>query len=348
MTDASVAAARALERFGLEASDLAPLGRGLINATFRVRARAGDFVLQRLSPIFDPAIHDNIRAVSERLRARGLRTPTLVPANDGRLWIDLGAEGVWRVFDYVEGHIFEATETEGQARAAGELLGRFHAALDGLAHTFVGRRLGVHDTEAHLRTLARAVGERSGHRLWSRVAPLASSIASASAALAPLPALGERVCHGDPKLGNVLFAGAHGADRERAVCLIDLDTVAPLHLGHEIGDAWRSWCNPEPEDAPRPELRLAWMAAAWEGYRQGIGRALSGDERRALLLGPEWVSLELAARFAADALVESYFGWDPCRFASAGDHNLARAEGQWALHLATVATRAERARLLGV
>ena len=81
--------------------------------------------------------------------------------------------------------------------------------------------------------------------------------------------------------------------------------------------------------------------------RGGLGRALNGDERRALLLGPEWISLELAARFAADALRENYFGWDPTRFPSRGAHNLVRARGQWALHEAFVGTHAQRARLLG-
>ena len=65
-------------------------------------------------------------------------------------------------------------------------------------------------------------------------------------------------------------------------------------------------------------------------------------------LGVEWISLELAARFAADALFESYFGWDPARFPGRGEHNLVRARGQWSMHQALVATRAERAGMLGV
>ena len=40
------------------------------------------------------------------------------------------------------------------------------------------------------------------------------------------------------------------------------------------------------------------------------------------------MALELAVRFAADALRESYFGWDAERFESCGHHNLVRARGQ--------------------
>ena len=50
--------------------------------------------------------------------------------------------------------------------------------------------------------------------------------------------------------------------------------------------------------------------------------------------------------FAADALREEYFGWDRARFARAGEHNLLRARGQWALHEDVVRLRAERARRL--
>jgi hypothetical protein len=91
---------------------------------------------------------------------------------------------------------------------------------------------------------------------------------------------------------------------------------------------------------------LELFAASLAGYRRACGRAFDDDERRALLLAVEWISLELAARFAADALHERYFGWDAARFAGRGEHNLVRAQGQWSLHRALVASRDERERLL--
>jgi len=60
-----------------------PLGRGLINHTYRVDTADGRYVLQRVSPIFDPAIHHNIEAVTARLAAMGMETPRLVAAKDG-------------------------------------------------------------------------------------------------------------------------------------------------------------------------------------------------------------------------------------------------------------------------
>ena len=51
-------------------------------------------------------------------------------------------------------------------------------------------------------------------------------------------------------------------------------------------------------------------------------------------------------RFAADALNESYFGWDKARFARAGDHNLLRARGQASLADAVSTARADAERRL--
>jgi aminoglycoside phosphotransferase (APT) family kinase protein len=157
-----------------------------------------------------------------------------------------------------------------------------------------------------------------------------------------------RVCHGDLKFNNILFAGKVSPARESPVCLIDLDVVGPLSLAHELGDAWRSWCNRAGEDDEQAILDLDIFRASLDGYREGRGRALEDDERGGLLLGVEWVSLGLAARFAADALHESYFGWDPRRFPGRGEHNLVRARGQWSLHQALVAARPLRARALAV
>jgi hypothetical protein len=160
--------------------------------------------------------------------------------------------------------------------------------------------------------------------------------------------LAPRVCHGDLKFNNVLFAGATGAASAQPVCLVDLDVVGPLSLAFELGDAWRSWCNRAGEDDPQAILDLDVFRASLDGYAEALGRGLTEDERRGLLLGVEWVSLGLAARFATDALRECYFGWDPQRFPGRGEHNLVRSRGQWSLHQLLVASRPARASVLAL
>jgi Ser/Thr protein kinase RdoA (MazF antagonist) len=334
---------------GWEGATITRLGAGLINRSFLLARGDGTrAVLQAVNPIFPPDIQRNIVAVTERLAAAGLVTPRLVPARDGRPYMIAPGGTVWRLQTHVDGVAFDVVGGAAQAQAAGALVGRFHAAVDGLRHDFVGMRVGVHDTPRHLARLDEAVAAHAGHRLIGQVAPLAAAVRAGAAALPALPALPNRICHGDLKFNNILFAGTTPPDDARAIALIDLDTVGPLSLAYELGDAWRSWCNRAGEDDVNAALDLEVMRASLEGYVAALGRALTADERRALLLGVEWISLELTARFAADALAESYFGWNPARFPGRGEHNLVRARGQWSLHQALLATRLARAAMLGV
>jgi hypothetical protein len=121
-----------------------------------------------------------------------------------------------------------------------------------------------------------------------------------------------------------------------------------VSLAFAPGDAWRSWCNRNGENHAQAALDLDIFRASLAGYYDGLGRPATPLERQALLLGLDWVSVELAARFAADALNESYFGWDAACFPGRGEHNLLRARGQFSLHEALVASRPQRAQLLQV
>ena len=323
-------------------------GSGLINRTYLVEDGDKKFVLQWVNPIFPTTIHDNIEAVTRHLEAKGMWTPHLVRTRQGKLCLELGARGVWRLLTHVGGFSFDVISSARQAQAAGALVGRFHAALDSLAHTFICQRLGVHDTPKHLERLHLAVSSKPDHRLAGAVRGLAEPLLARAAQMPPLPALPDRICHGDLKFNNILFAGPEGAAAEQPVCLIDLDTIAPMSLAFEVGDAWRSWCNRNGENNAVAAVDLDVFAASLEGYREGFERPLTTEERTALLLGVEWISLELAARFAADAVFENYFGWDPSKFPGRGEHNLLRAQGQWSLHQALFDGRAARARLLGL
>ena len=326
---------------GTDAAEVAPLGSGLINDTFAVHTTGGDaWVLQRVHPVFDPAIHDNIARVTERLAERGLTTPRLVPTTAGARYAMID-RAPWRVMTRVPGTTHDAVQSPAHARAAAALLGRFHAALHDLPPAdFVGLRTGVHDTARHLATLRTAVQEHPEHRLHGQVAPLAEALLAAAERLPPLPDTPPRIVHGDPKINNVVFQG------DRAVAWIDLDTVAPMPLAYELGDAWRSWCNPAGEDAPRSSFDLAVYSASLAGWAQTVLPRPSPEEREGLLSGVEWITLELSARFLADALNEQYFGWTAERYPARGEHNLVRARSQWSLHEAVADVRTDRARIL--
>lgn len=316
-----------LDAFELASAPLERATSGLINATWYVRARGGtELVLQRLNSIFPAEVNLDIAAVTRHLATKGLLTPTLVPSRFGKLWfVHDGA--VWRVLTRIAGVTRDALESSSEAREAGRVLAEFHRAVADLEHEFASKRLGVHDTARHLRTLREALHECRGHRDFESVRPLAERVLAAAADLPLLPVTPDRIVHGDPKISNLMFA----ARGDRALCLIDLDTLARMPVALELGDALRSWCNPATEDAADARFVRDFYAAAVEGYATAARGLLAREEWNAIADGTLTITVELAARFCTDALRERYFRWDERRFASASAHNQARTRAQLAI-----------------
>jgi Ser/Thr protein kinase RdoA (MazF antagonist) len=313
---------------------------GLINETWGVALPDGTpvAVLQRLNTaIFDPSVHLDIWAITQRLVERGRHTPELIPTRDGLLWHEDLTGGIWRCLTWVGTRTVQRFATPAEAHSAGRLVARFHGALLDLHHDFHFERPGAHDTTAHMAHLQEVLVTHRNHRLRRHVAPLADALWELWQGWDGPADLPRRILHNDLKVSNVRFVG------DEAVALIDLDTLGWGTLDAELGDALRSWCNPHPEDHPTPRFDLELFTAAMSGYVQ-VGRNLPLEraEWRSIVPGALRITLELASRFAADALEESYFAWEG-RYPSAGDHHLARARSmlELAWSLDEVADEAE-------
>lgn len=301
-----------------------PLAGGLINDTFLVEGEI-TAVVQRLHPIFEGRVNDDIDAITGFLAAKGLTTPRLIRSDDGRSFI-LHEARPWRTMQYMPGLTYARLTSADMAYEAGVLVGRFHAALQDLHHEYAFSRGNVHDTPRHLNHLRQSLAERADHRLFEHVAELAAPILAEAAELPEFSHFPLRHSHGDLKVSNLRFD-----DDGRGICLLDLDTLSRMVWPFEMGDAFRSWCNPGGEDEGQVQFDLEYFQAAIQGYAQAAGGFLEPGEIFALVDGIRTISLELSARFLADALRESYFGFDAARFPGRGEHNLVRAKGQWAL-----------------
>jgi Ser/Thr protein kinase RdoA (MazF antagonist) len=314
-----------LERWGLADANVTRVEIGLINETYLIERAGERTILQKLNPIFGAKVHEDIDAVTRHLALKGVRTARLIPTLDGALWVEDG--GVWRLQTFLDGVVREKLASPEQARSAGRLLGEFHRGLSDLDHEFQNRRLGVHDTPKHIRTLTTALAEHRNHRRYPELAPFLEDVLADAEGLESMPALPDRIVHGDPKISNVVF------DREtdEALALIDLDTLARMPVVLELGDAFRSWCNLSGEDAREVRFELPLFEAAMGGYARGSRGALTAEERAAIVPATLRIITELAVRFGADALNESYFGWRSDRYPTRSHHNELRARGQFSL-----------------
>lgn len=313
-----------LGEWGLRGAHVERATSGLINESWIVDGR---WVLQKIHPIFGAAVLDDIEAVTAHLAAHGLETPRLVRTRAGTLGATDAGGRLWRVLTYVDGHTVERVGEPALAREAAALVARFHAALADLDWEYRFVRAGVHDTAAHLARLERVVGG-DGPRA------LAEAILGEKVEPGAFAALPRRRAHGDLKISNVRFG-----DAGEARALIDLDTMGWLPLPFELGDAWRSWCNPLGEDVEATRFDLDIFAAAAGGYASR-GR-VAPEERDLLVEGVRTIAVELAARFCVDAFEDRYFGWDPKHFPSRREHNRVRAAGQLALARAVGAARGD-------
>lgn len=329
----TAAAERVLGAWNMRAESLEHMDHGLINRTWRVRGENGSsYALQRLSPILGPEIHQDIEAVTGHIAATGMATPRLVRATGDHLYVERD-DGFWRLLTWLEGEFHNRLENAGQAEEAGALLARFHMALVDFRAPFASKRRPIHEPDRRIADLEQALAVHRGHPLHAEAGDLQRRTLELLAQLPPLPETPLRVVHGDPKINNMLFS----PDGE-GLAMVDLDSLGRLSLPYELGDAFRSWCNPAGENSEETGFSVELFEAARSGYLD-VATFITEDERSRLVDATLWITLELTMRFTADILNDRYFGWDPERFASRAEHNLVRARGQFRLAESLMAVR---------
>ena len=314
-----------LKAYGIEGTQREIIAGGNINRTFKIQGPKGTFALQRLNPIFSPLIHYDIQALTEHLEQRGFCAPRLISTQEEELWVEDDEGLTWRLMTWVSGRSFARAEDPKLCHAAGALFGAFHEALKDFDYVFRTPRRAVHVPSRHLRNLRAALEQHGEHEAFERAAAVAEHIFALEPLFLDFEGLPQHPGHGDPKLNNLVFD-----PKGQGLALIDLDTIGSMSRECELGDALRSWCNPQGEDQGEAALRVDFFEAALRGYASSAPELLRGCAERI----PEAVltiAAELAARFCADVLNESYFGWDGTRYVHPWQHHLLRAQGQLAL-----------------
>lgn len=326
--------------------ELRPLSGGLLHRSFHLRAGEFEYVLQRVSDVFAPEIQDNIQAVTRHLVARGFPVAPLLPTVDDQTSVLLGPLGRWRLMPHLGGASFRRLQSIAQARSAGALVGRFHAAMRDFDLPLAPMGIPYRDSPRYLVAMCEALDTHRDHRLAAEITALGERVLAAFEELGPPLEVESRVIHGDLKLENLLFESREEPGRDRAFALIDLDTLMHAPLWMELGDMWRSWCNSSGEDTREARFEMSFFEASAQGFFEGHGDSLSESERRSLVTAIERMALELCSRYVTDSLEERYFDWDDSRFAGRGEHNAVRAAGQWRFYEAACECRSERASFL--
>lgn len=302
---------------GVTIRELAPLGQGNINDTWRVGLADGRrLVLQRLHPgVFQQpdAVMANLRLVTRHLNRTsvpGIHFFQLLANPEGRdRFVDPMGQS-WRLLTHIDNsRTLDRLESPIQAEEIGGLLGRFHlltADLD--PDALVDPLPDFHITPRYLEQYD-AVRDRIRPDDGAEV--FCGRLIEELRPVAPLlernrTRLSRRVIHGDPKAANFLFA----ASEQRAISLIDFDTVKPGLLLHDLGDCLRSCCNPAGEGCSDPAATRFdpdYFQALMRGYLRQAGPLLAPADRELLVAAAGLIAFELGLRFFTDHLAGNHY-----------------------------------------
>ncbi|MGI6173504.1 MAG: phosphotransferase enzyme family protein [Christensenellales bacterium] len=320
---------------------------GNINNTYHLVYTEGrkefHYTLQHINTyVFkDPcAVMQNIAMVTNHLKESyqkdGIsfdrRVLELVYTRDGEsFYLDKDGD-YWRAYvyinhatahDYVKKpeHFFET------GRAFGEFQKRL---ADFPAHDLTETIPGFHNTTKRFYAFVRSIDVDKANRVrdlddeieffFQRRKMMGAIVKPLESGVLPL-----RATHNDTKINNVMIDDK----TDKALCVIDLDTVMPGSSLYDYGDAIRFGASTAAEDEPKTEkisLDLEKFTLFTRGYLSETNGFLKPEELQLLPLGVKVITCELAMRFLTD-----YMDGDPYFRVRSPDHNLIRARAQMKL-----------------
>lgn len=131
-----------------------------------------------------------------------------------------------------------------------------------------------------------------------------------------------RVTHNDTKPSNILF----DINTDKALCLIDLDTVMKGSILYDYGDALRIGASVAKEDEEKLELvdiNLNYIESFTYAFLKELKGTITKEEVHGLYYGYLIMTLELSMRFLTD-----YFNYDKYFKINYEEHNLIRSRNQ--------------------
>jgi thiamine kinase-like enzyme len=115
-----------------------------------------------------------------------------------------------------------------------------------------------------------------------------------------------RITHNDTKFNNILLD-----ENDKALCVIDLDTVMPGYVHYDFGDAIRTAANTASEDEDdlsKIKMDINLFKAYAEGYLSETGETLNTVEKEFLAFAPRLITYTIAVRFLTDFIDgDNYF-----------------------------------------
>ena len=300
---------------GQTLQSITPLGNGLINDTFLVKAAAASFVLQRINPRVFPEpqqVMHNLHQLGQHIRLKSvasvyLNIPAILLTLDGQQYYRDENRQAWRALQLISpAESRECIQNAGEAAQIGFALAHFHRLCSDLSPTLLHDTLpGFHITPHYYQQYQLLIEKPLKVVIDSEFRQCQAFIEAHVANIDVLEQarkngqLQERVIHGDPKLNNFLFQPGSN----RIVSLIDLDTVKPGLLHYDIGDCVRSCCH----DKKTNQFDLERCQIILKHYLQEAGVFFNANDYDYLYNAIWLIPFELGLRFFSDYLAGNVY-----------------------------------------
>ncbi len=300
-----------------------PYGSGLINRTYvavyddggkRVR-----YIVQRINTnLFKnvDGLMNNIKLVTEFNRAeiaeRGgdpdRESLTLVFTKDGNAYYRTEEGDCYRVYVFIENAKgYDVVEKPEHFYESAVAFGKFAQLLDRFDSSKLFEVLpDFHNTVKRFDNLKKSLAADKLNRAKDVKAEIDFALGHENIIgnIVNLLNSGEmptRVTHNDTKLNNVLI----DTRTDKAVCVIDLDTMMPGSICYDFGDSIRFGCNPcleDEHDTSKVIFDLPLFETYARGYLSVFGNTITDIERKNLPMGAILMTYECGIRFLTDYL----------------------------------------------
>jgi Ser/Thr protein kinase RdoA (MazF antagonist) len=303
-----------LNGFGLGFTNdqIKPLGNGHINQTYLLDGPV-KFVLQRINTkVFTcpEIIASNLKYAALHLSKNfpGYIFLNAIKTKSGEDMMYDEAGHPWRLFPYISNTItLESVSTPDEAYEAARGFAALTRKLDGVAmekfYPTIDRFQDLTWRYEQLQEAIRNAGEERKLEAETLIeqALSFSYLVDEYVELIQSGKLKLRVVHNDTKINNILF----DSRSNKAVAVIDLDTLMPGYFIYDLGDMVRTFVSPVSEEEPdltKVVFRFPFYQRMLEGYLSEMGDCLTDAEQEAIPFAGMMMTYIMAIRFLADYL----------------------------------------------
>jgi len=306
--------------YGWQVDSYAPIQQGLINSTYSIQTNTGDYILQSINHVVfksPAAIDDNINAISSYLQKNNpsYLFTHLVPTLNGITLVHWEG-GYYRAFHKIKGYALSVLENENQVEQAAMQFAGFTSILKNFEASQLKDSLpDFHNLNLRYHQFSEAIVKGNAQRITETKEAISFLAAHKNyvdiySAFIHHAEVKKRVTHHDTKISNVLFQKNNGI--EKAICVIDLDTVMAGYFISDIGDMCRTCLckvSEEEKDLNKVVVDAAKWKALEKGYLHFMQDELSSFERDHFFYGGQFMIYMQALRFLTDHLNNDiYYG----------------------------------------